>query len=266
MEDYFTFFFCSLQWTETDRVFRFIDWVTETITLKEKLHLIIRQREEAIKQKPTAAGDFLKLRALLRQLPLETFSLSNRKWAAARTEIFLAFENVHYTYTYASSASSEPQKVEVPNGVKVFSLSLRRDLWQKCQKDGISLRLLEEMEKLFIGLNCIYGYGHEPLPLITGRFCLISNTDVEKKLRVVDFDYARHVEKIYRFNYLSTRLLAQLATPEKLHELNGDVDYKDLRDSSGQIKGAAIYLKNFSQSVIGRVAASLRPLVWSGTS
>lgn len=249
-----------MEWTEADRVFQFVDWLVGILPLRQKLHLMVRQKESAIKQEPTAAGDFVKLRNLLGGLPLAGFSLSNHKWISATTELFVAFENVHYTYAYAGS---EPQKIEVPKGVKVFSFSLRRDIWEECEKNGASLKVLENVETLFAATSCMYGYADVSIPLITGGRCVIGNRAVTQKIRIVDFDYARHVEKIYRYNYLSTDLLRQTANLAALRELKGGVQYKDLYDATAQIKGAAIYLKDVSEATTPQLAQLLGPVLWA---
>ena len=260
MESYFTFFLCSLEWTEADRVLQFVDWLAETLPLQEKLHLIVRQKESAIKRKPTAAGDFSKFRHLLRELPLESFSLSNRQWPSETTELFVTFENAHYTYTYSGS---EPQQTEVPKAIKIFSFSVRKGIWEGCEKTGASLKVLANVEALFGAINCIYGYGDARVPLITGSPSLIGNRELTQKIRIVDFDYTRYIEKIYRYNYLSSGLLERTGVPVRLRESSSRFQYKDLYDSSGNLRGGAIYLKDLSPPTVQEVTKLLSAVIWS---
>lgn len=263
MDSYFTFFLCSLKWTETDRIFRFVDWLVGKLPLREKLHLIVRQKESAIKRKPTVSGDFFKFRHLLPELPLAGFSLSNSKWPAETTELFVTFENVRYMYAYSGP---QPRQIEMSTGVKIFSFSVRKDIWGECERNRASLELLDNLETLFSAINCIYGYGDASVPLIPGGLALIGNREGTRRIRIVDFDYTSFIEKIYQYNYLSTRLLAQTANPAGLRDANDHFQYKDLHDSSDQVKGAAIYLKKFSSATIRQLTELLGGVIGSPTS
>jgi hypothetical protein len=170
VDKYFTFFLCSSEWPQPERVLVFVDWLIQALPLKGKLSLIAREASHTHSRKPTIQGDYFRCRKILGELSLHTFLIGNRVWKKSTTELFVFFNRVHYTLAYAqdslsSSSDAKLVKTEVPEAIKAFTVSIRLDIWKGSEKNGISAAIRKEMESLFVALNCISGYGNEtPLP------------------------------------------------------------------------------------------------------
>lgn len=267
MSNYHLFFLCGFAPPNTAKVIDFVEWVVQAVPGKEKLHLIARQREDPIKLGPTLQGDWEKCRAELRRLHIQNFSISNKKWNTSGTGVFLYFENVHTIARYIPqsihSVDPEPVKISIPEGIKILSLALRRDVWAGCEQSGLAEEITREVESLFLDLDWTSGYAHSPARLITGRYSLIG-AHGDNKIRIVDFDYAHRVEQIYKTNFLSNSLLQQLKDPSRLNTLPRNQIRYDILSKDGRTKGGVLHLLDYSPKTIEAAAFALEPLVWQG--
>jgi hypothetical protein len=264
MGRYFTFFQCAYEWSEPGQVLGFVDWLVTSLPRKNQLGLVVRKKPEAGEQEATASGDFNKLRGLLDQLSFESFRLGDRKWETAGTEIFFVFENVHYGFVVDDA--KELRKIEVPRGMKILSLSVRLDVWQRCLTEGIAKALDERVEQLFSGLRCLYGYGTESALPITGRVCLISDGTAQKKLRIMDFDYSQFVEGVFQLNYLSNVHLQKTGPTTSLRQSTRDIECRDLRSRMDEKVGEAIYIKEWTSQAVELSSQFFRPLLFAPLS
>jgi hypothetical protein len=168
------FFLCGFATPNIERVIKVGEGLVQAAPAKGKLHLISRQTEDPIKLEPTLQGEWEKCRAELRRLNIQNFSISNKKWNTSGTELFFYFENVHNVARFIPQSiySVDPQqiKVPIPEGIKILSLGLRRDVWEACERSGLAEKVSDEVESLFVDLDWAYGYAHSPARLITGRY------------------------------------------------------------------------------------------------
>jgi hypothetical protein len=174
MNNYHLFFLCGFATPNIERVIKVVEWLVQAAPAKGKLHLIARQTEDPIKLEPTLQGEWEKCGAELRRLNIQNFSISNKKWNTSGTELFFYFENVHNVARFIPqsiySVDPQPIKVPIPEGIKILSLGLRRDVWEACERSGLAEKVSDEVESLFVDLDWAYGYAHSPARLITGRY------------------------------------------------------------------------------------------------
>ena len=264
MHNYHAFFLCGFTPPDLPSVIDRVKWLMGAAPLTHKLHLIARSADDAIRLAPTIQGDWDKRNTELRRMHVENFSVASKNWERSGTECFLHFENLHTIARYSpeSIRAGRPElsKIAVPNGIKILSFGLRRDVWAVCARSDLATRITDTIQSLFVDLDWIYGYAHSPARLITGRYSLIGAARAPKT-RVVDFDYLHKVEQIYQTNFLSETLLKQLDDPLRLDRLDSDaIRYRSLA-KAGKRVGGVLQLLDYSGETIQAATHALEPLV-----
>jgi len=265
MHKYHAFFLCGFKVPDQPRVIELVKWLVGAALLTQKLHLIARSVEDPIKLEPTIQGDWDKRNIKLARMHVEHFSVASKNWERAGTEFFFHFENVHTVARYSPESiharKPEPIKITVPEGIKILSFGLRRDIWAVCRRSDLATRITGNLESLFVDLDWIYGYAHSATRLITGRYSLIG-AETANTTRVVDFDYMHKVERVYQTNFLSEPLLKQLDDRQRLDTLDrGAIRYRPLTKSDRTV-GAVLELLDDSGETRQAATHALEPLVW----
>ena len=266
MDNYHLFFLCGFAPPNLARVVELVNWLADAAPLTQKLHLIARSVDDPIKLEPTVQGDWDKLNIELGRIHVENFSVASKNWERAGTEFFFHVENVHTVARYSPESiharNPEPIKIIVPEGIKILSFGLRRDIWAVSGRSDLATRITDNLESLFVDLDWISGYAHSPARLITGRYSLIG-AETAHKTRVVDFDYSHRVEQVYQTNFLSETLLKQLDDGRRLDSLDSAaISYRSLT-KNGATVGAVLQLLDYSLETIHAATHALQPLVWN---
>lgn len=169
------------------------------------------------------------------------------------------FENVRYQHTpeYLRFIFPQaPERVEANEDFKIFSFSVRYDLFKR----GLVDAQREVLERLFVAANCVYGFGNPTTWPIAGPFQFVRDNSPQAGRRIADFDYARQIEDVYLYNYLSESHLRDIAELEKMCDTSG-LECKQLFDEDDIRRGLAVYLINDSEgpSVVRSYWRSLIP-------
>jgi hypothetical protein len=100
------------------------------------------------------------------------------------------------------------------------------------------------------------------LRLVLLLVAILIGAEGENKPRIIDFDYTHTIEQIYKLNLLSNSLLQQLKDPSRLKTLDSNqIRYKPL-SKSGEIKGGALHLLDYSPKTVQAATYALEPLPW----
>jgi hypothetical protein len=190
-------------------------------------------------------------------------------------------EFLHVTITPgATIASSDRPTTQVPNGIRIASMSLRKDLWHKCRDLGLADVIMQRWEQLFITSGAIYGYvtptyfpRTDKSAQVTPDLRLVVSSTEERSamtldhdipyMRVTDFDYTRFVEGVYQLSYVSETQLVNSGGRAQLLAASGDVRSRVLRDVAGQEVGVAVELLNDSDAARRHCAQIFGDLLWA---
>ena len=241
MERYFTFFLYGRKPSEPQAILEFVDWLVQSTNPGGELHVIGRREGEDLKG--AVQGAFAECRSRLNGLPLAVLNVSSLKRTHAGSEFFFRYESG-------------------PDGPKTITFSLRSDLWAAYQRSGVAAQLRTATERIFVTHDCLYAYGHPTHYVIPGRFSLIRANAQPGVPRIIDFDYARYIEDIYCYNYLS-RLLLPALDEAQFREHKG-IQVKDMLDNGGARAGLAIYLVDDSPANVEWLRHCLQPVLWTG--
>jgi hypothetical protein len=240
MERYFTFFLYGKKPSESQAILEFVDWLVQSTTRDGSLHVIARAKGEDLKT--SIQGGFAECRNKLNSLSLAALNVTSLKRTNAGSEIFFRYESG-------------------PEGPKTITYSLRSDLWEAYEQIGFSAQLLTVTEHLFVSHGCLYGCGHSTHYVIPGRFSLIRGNSQSGVPRIVDFDYTRYIEDIYRYNYVSGPLLAAI-DEARLRKHEG-IDVRDIFNDAGLRAGLAIYLADESSMNVAWARDCLQSVLWT---
>lgn len=86
------------------------------------------------KRNPSFSGDYLKLSGRLEEDVLESFVVV----AGVELQLHIKVEFLHLKNAFDETDSSKQSVVPVPTGIKIVSMSLRKDIWQRCQETGLA--------------------------------------------------------------------------------------------------------------------------------
>ena len=267
MDKYFTFFFCALRWRNKGSGSLFANLLIAILDLRSPLTVVARKETGRKAPEFPAKGDYRHYKDSLEQLEYDRLIITNERAPKEGLEVQLSFEQVHTAAKYLSGPSSTALgstvvMEEVPDGIKTFTFSIRGDIWQSCLKDKRSSEIIGQCERLFATLSCLYGYGHPtPLPH-TGMFNLIWGNSKSGYPRVMDFDYARAVERVCQYNFLSETQLAGTTARECLRCLADGVRCRDIKADDETTVGLGVYLPAYSPMDVSRVEQCLGPLLW----
>jgi hypothetical protein len=242
MDRYFTFFLYGKRPSETPAVLEFVDWLTESTCGSDNLHVIARAEGAKRDSKSLIQGSFTEYRGKLDQLALGALNISSLKRTGEGAEFFFRYESP-------------------PQGPKTITFSLRLNLWGACERSGVSAELLRATERLFVDHDCLYGYGHPTYYVIPGRFSLIRANSQPGVPRIVDFDYTRYVEDVYRYNYLSQAVVLKI-DERRLREDCTRIEVRDILAPGRARFGLAIYLALYSSVDVVRVRDCFRRVLW----
>lgn len=243
MGRYFTFFLHGKKPSESQAILEFVDWLVQSTNPDGALQVIARREGEDLKS--SIQGGFAERRSQLNGVALAALNVSSLKYTNAGSEFFFRYESG-------------------PGGPKTITFSLRSDLWAACERNAVSAQLRAAAERLFVSHDCLYGYGHPTHYIIPGRFSLIRAGLQPRVPRIVDFDYSRYIEDVYRYNYLS-RLVLTAIDETQLRKIEG-IEVKDMFDNTEAPAGLAIYLVDDSGANVARLRECLHPVLWPGVA
>jgi len=229
--------------------------------------------EDYGKRNPSFSGDYFKLSGRLEADTLESFVVV----AGVELQLYIKVEFLHLKNVIEETVSNSKQSIaQVPTGIKIISMSLRKDIWQRCQETELAEEITRRWEQLFITSGALYGYvGSTHFPR-TDRLSQVNPTSrlpapdldarsVPAYVRVTDFDYTRFVERVYPINYISNIQLNKSGRRHELLEASGDVCSRLLRDAAGNEVGITLELINDSEMAEQHCAEILGNLLWDLT-
>ena len=277
MDRYQTFFLCGKHWNEPERFIRFVDWVVSELKLQfvagldDGLACVLSatKPEDYGKRKPSFSGDYFEWSGYLKEQELESFVIV----AGVELQLYIKIEFRHLKKTLESTDRiSDLSSLEVPDGTKIVSMSLRKDLWQRCQQSGLAEEITRRCEQLFVASGALYGYAGPTHFPKADRFAQVdppfrsSASDDEAPrlsayMRVTDLDYTRFVEGVYPINYLSNIQLDNSGSRDRILAASPDVRSRILRDAAGKEVGITVELTNDSDTAKQHCAEILEPLL-----
>lgn len=281
MDRYQTFFLCGTRWKDPKRFIRFADWVV--LELKPQIVagfedglacvLSATKPDDYGKRNPSFSGDYFDLSGRLKKEELESFVVV----AGVELQLYMKVEFLHLKTVISPTGRISDQPIaEVPNGMKIVSMSLREDIWYGCQKSGLSQEITRRWEELFITSGALYGYAGSTHFPKTDKFAQVnpqlraSASDdkargAPKYVRVIDFDYTRFVEGVYLINYISKIQLDNSGRRSRIVVASTDVRSRVLRDAAGNEVGMAVELENDSEVCKQHCTEILGNLLWDPT-
>lgn len=239
MKNYFTFFFCTRDWRGIEEtIFPVIEKLLSLLPSSRKVQASAQLKSGG---KPRiVSGSYQKMRKDLDPRHLIQLILQAPGQTPAVQEFFLFFEKIRYEFTpeYLRFVFPQmPERIEASEDFKIFSFSVGYDLFRR----GLIDAQLEMFERLFVATNCVYGFGNPTMWPISGPFQLVRDNSPQAAHRIVDFNYARQIEDVYLYNYLSESHLREIAELDELCATRG-VECKRLHDEDQRPHGLAVYV------------------------
>ncbi|HKV81570.1 MAG TPA: hypothetical protein VJP02_25710 [Candidatus Sulfotelmatobacter sp.] len=285
MTHYQTFFLCGKEWKNAAAFIDLMKWITPLLEPYisvdsffgegPKCVLTVVKRSDYGKRRPSFIGDYFKYAKPLEQDDLESLSVI----AGTGLQMHLTVE---FAQMSASGTSgSESTATEVPDSIKIVSLSLESTLWKTCQESLIAGELSDRWTRLFTTSGALYGFstatdlprtsntdliGPERSPLQAydspGRIALQPGDQIPQYPRIRDFDYAKFVEGVCRVNYISNTQLESSGARYRILAASGDLRAQVLKDPEGTEVGIAVELENDSSATKTHCAELFGNLLW----
>jgi hypothetical protein len=278
MDRYQTFFLCGTHWNEPKKFIRFADWVVSKLKVQFEAGfddglacvLSATKPEDYGKRKPSFSGDYFELSSRLKEDELESFVIV----AGIELQLYIKVELRHLNKEVMITDKLSDLSSDVPNGIKIVSMSVRKDVWQRCEQSGLAEEITRGWEKLFVASGALYGYiGPTHFPK-ADRFAQVdpavksTASDDEARglptyMRVTDFDYSRFVEGVYPINYISKVQLDNTGSRDSIVAASPDVHSRILKDADGNEVGITVELTNDSEEAKQHCLEILENLLWA---
>ena len=238
MKNYFTFLLVSSDWGHIEEtVLPVVEKLLDVVPSSRKVQATAQLKSQSGTPQ-IVSGPYDRARRKFEPQDLVQLILQAVGNTPGVLEFFLLFENVRYRPTPEYLRFIFPrmaERIEDAEALKIFSFSLKAELFERGLRETQRSPLLETIEKLFIAANCVYGFGNQTMWPVSGPFQFVRDNSPQAGQRIVDFDYATQIEDVYRYNYLSESHLQRIADVE---EMCAAVECKRLDG------GLAVYLKD----------------------
>lgn len=287
MARYQTFFLCGKEWNNTSAFVELVKWITPLLEpyisvdslfgVGPKCVITVVKRSDYGRRKPSFSGDFFKYAHPLDQSELESVSVS------AGTGLQMCCR-VEFAQMKTVGASGSATATEVPDGIKIVSLSLESSLWKKCQESLIADELSHRWERLFTTSGGLYGFctatdlprtsntnltGPERSPLQAydsqGRIAMQPGDQITQYPRIRDFDYTKFVEAVCQVNYISNAQLETSGARDRILTAAGELRARVLKNPEGTEVGVIVKLGDDSMATKNRCAELFGNLLWKPT-
>jgi len=285
MARYQTFFLCGKEWKNAAAFVDLMKWTTPLLEPYisvdsffgegPKSVLTVVKRSDYGKRRPSFIGDYFKYAKPLEQNDLESLSVI----AGTGLQMHLRVEFAQMTAS--GTSGSESTTTEVPDSIKIVSLSLGSSLWKKCQESLIASELSDRWARLFTTSGALYGFstatdlprtsntdliGPERSPLQAydspGRIALQPGDQIPQYPRIRDFDYTKFVEAVCQVNYISNAQLESSGARDRILAASGDLRTQVLKNPEGTEVGVAVELENDSSATKTHCAELFGNLLW----
>ncbi len=260
MERYLRLFLCGAKSVEIGEILTFTEWVAAGLHVSQGASVAARKIGD-LQLKPSIKGEYIKCKNIIQRAQLQSLDVTWGEWTEAGVALFLHVETQPAIVPDRAGSSSQygSSTSILPSCFTLVVLSVRSDLWAHCDEQFIA-SCFQRIDWLFVALDCKYGSLDEAQHPSLSSYSLLT-TNEQPAMRVIDFDFASHIDDIRLHNYLSSGHTGLLKSGWSANDFLDFADFVELLDQNGVTKAARISLKDTSPRTIGLAKELLRPLL-----